>query len=313
MPNGTAIKLFSALNVLMANSVWGIHPPEPPHQQVVRREESSAIAPLSADWREFLTDCGIELDRAGWEADNIAFYEALGDQEFADRTSTCGMDTNPDLMTARLRRLLGVGSTNAEMTPGVLVEVGGGMGRVIKFAAEHTKIPAIISVERSRRYAARLRRLIKPYNDAVGYERVRVFPTNLMRLKNLEKREGIADVITWLWWGFAEIHPSEKPAAMKLLYHMLKPGGTAVIDLPISKPVPTAVTEYYSNVINFRMSDEPSAPTLHLHRFTLPMLRMLAVDAGLIDTGCEEYVASSVPQSTKRVLCYFQRSVVSVP
>lgn len=312
MPNGTPLKLFWGLNLLAASVVWGSHHPEPPRQHVVQRAEKTASQ--TADWKEFLIDCAIALDRARWEADNIAFYEDLSRREFAERTTTCGMDTNPDLRSPRLQKLLGVGHTKREESiPTVLVEVGGGMGRVIKFVAENTQIPVILSVERSSRYAVRLRRLVTPYNEAAGYERVRVLPFNLMKFENLEQKEGVVDVITWLWWGFAEIHPTEKPAAMKLLHDMLKPGGTVVIDLPISRPVPTAVTEYFPDVVNFRMSNDPSAPTLHLHRFSLPTLKILARNAGLLDTGCEEYLAHSKPEHTRRALCYFQRPGVIFP
>lgn len=308
MPTGRPAILALILLIGFARPAFAPHG-EPPRQHIVAPafDDARLEAEIASHWTDYVRDCGVEILRAKWEADNIRFYENLSDEQFDARTIQCGMDKHPDLLLPRMQKILGVGK-DPQGAPSIIVEIGGGRGRVIDYLVRNTTIPSIISVERSKRHAVKLRDRMRVINKEAGYPRVTVYSMNLLGyLEQGTQHHGVVDVVTWLWWGFAEVHPIEKLLDLQLLSKVIRPGGIIVIDLPTSEIVPTEVTEYHTNFINFKMTASADAPTLHLHRFSTLTLNRLAKEAGLIPLDCDAYTAESSPHTTRRALCYFTK------
>ncbi len=276
-----------------------------------RASEGTSIDPdvrtiNSAALRESLSPCGELLDRAAWNQDNFRFYQHLEEWEFSDRAKACGFGDNIDLTQARLAHYLGL-TPSSPRQPMAVAEIGGGYGRVVDFLAEKTNIPLVLVIERSRRYITKvLGNKVKAINERNGYHRFRIIPSSILDFR-MAKISPIIDVVLWMWWGFSEIHPSEKLTALEIVFKSLNRHGVLVIDLPLSTPIPTAVTNYESEFVHFRMSQAEDAPTLHLHRFSQTSLITLANQAGFTHVACDEYQVPSVPVSTRRALCFFEK------
>jgi hypothetical protein len=103
-----------------------------------------------------------------------------------------------------------------------VLEIGPGRGRVINWVRHNFPRSEVIAVEQSSANAAYLDSRLR--SDS----RVSIIHNNVIDVA-LSKP---VDVALWMWSGFAEIAPEEKPSALQNIKTMLNPNGLLIIDLP---------------------------------------------------------------------------------
>ncbi|MBI4405858.1 MAG: class I SAM-dependent methyltransferase [Deltaproteobacteria bacterium] len=246
--------------------------------------------------------CGELLSSQAWFADNQRFYDELPARDFMRRAHDCGLLHSPDLKVPMvqyyLRNILGkAGRTRPTR---VVMEIGSGYGRILhELLNQFPGIEKVHAVELSGNNAATLRQVFGKH------PRVTIRNENIL---NTTIQNSTVDVALWMWAGFLEIPPEQKPRALRQVFFKLRRGGVLIMDLPVSTVVVrTPVMKGSADFRDLQMVQRPGAPTLHLHFVTKETLIEWAEIAGFKYRGSIGYTADP-PANTERNLHLFVKN-----
>lgn len=160
---------------------------------------------------------------------NTTFYEQLTRDAFEAVVRAKGLHEHADYRTPQIQSLLSLGP----MHPKSILVVGAGYGRDLTYLWSETDIQRIDAVEVCHRYYRHLWQLSEDLErlDPRPHKKFRPFEENIGTCNPWV--DGEYDIAFWMFAGILELSEQEKEGAVKRLFHMLKPGGHVVVDLPV--------------------------------------------------------------------------------
>lgn len=111
-----------------------------------------------------------------------------------------------------------------------ILEIGGGLGRVLRYLTARPVSAEIFAIERSLRLFDRLK---AEFGDKATLLLGDILDVSLSQQ---------FDVVLWLWSGFSDFSPIEQAQLLKKLHTFLKPQGNLIIDITRASVKPKNAT-----------------------------------------------------------------------